>query len=917
MHRPTRKTWLLIAAGLLLVPILLLTVLHLFLPPYLASRVVPRLAAQAGIQVHRLDIRHIGWRSADLGPLHLSMAPQWQVTVAAVQLNYAPADLLRRKLAAIVISAPRIQLRWPTTADAPRPEQHIADRPVAIIGQLSAWLQQADLPVSVDRLMVENGLLAIDRNGQLSDMPFDLEMRASEMAAGLIEGRARLGGHGTAAHLSAALAIADGQSVLSLSGEGLALAVLAPFLPAEPAMTAAGRMDFTARVQGSSDPPSLGHIDLQARLEATRVAMPELGLGHLRDAEGAPLPIEARLTTTAQGDWQWRLGPLRLDGPMRLDVVDLAGTLAYENGKWHATAGWTTLLPAQPITLDDPMGGHLAAPISLAWEATAHPDEDGIRFAVHGATPAAAAYADLRLDRPTEARLNAKALRFNIAGFYAAGALTTHAAAILTNLRIRREEMEGRCPEVTITGDLDTRQGPRINGKAIFDGLTVQRGSLGVELPANQATFRLQQAGDNGAQDRWQIEGELRMDKGRLNETAHELGMQDLSVRLPFQWPPTTALSAGTLKSGAISWRKAVLGHLEGRLGQLPDGGWVELTHQSKLFPGLNVLIDSRLNGPDLKMTLTVPSYRPAQDLDLGRLIPEAAGFRINGRVSASAEGGFESGALRSSGRIQVEAGRVHHPQSGLRLDGIVTEVGFTDLQTLRTAPAQQLRVARMRLGQVAADDLRMAFQLEPAGTLFIENLTLEWARGRMQTQAFRLNPQRMTLATTIHGDRLDLAMVLNQLGIADGSGEGTVNGSIPVSWQEGRLRFDDGFLYSTPGQGGTIQLRGLELPLDGLPPGAPQRTQLDIATEALRDYSYNWAKLYLASSNGELLVRLQLDGKPNRLLPFAYDPQTGGFQRYAGEGQADFQGIGIDINFRTPLDRIMDYKTLWTPGGA
>jgi hypothetical protein len=157
---------------------------------------------------------------------------------------------------------------------------------------------------------------------------------------------------------------------------------------------------------------------------------------------------------------------------------------------------------------------------------------------------------------------------------------------------------------------------------------------------------------------------------------------------------------------------------------------------------------------------------------------------------------------------------------------------------------------------------------------------------------------------------------VLEQLGGAEASGDGAVNGRIPVRWQNGRLRFDDGFLYSTPSQAGTIKLRGMDLPLEGLAPGSPQRTQLDIATEALKDYSYEWAKLNLTSQNGDLLLRLELDGRPNRLLPFAYDPQTGSFQRYAGEGQAEFKGIRIDLNFRTPLDRILDYKTLWTPRG-
>jgi hypothetical protein len=96
------------------------------------------------------------------------------------------------------------------------------------------------------------------------------------------------------------------------------------------------------------------------------------------------------------------------------------------------------------------------------------------------------------------------------------------------------------------------------------------------------------------------------------------------------------------------------------------------------------------------------------------------------------------------------------------------------------------------------------------------------------------------------------------------------------------------------------------------LPPDAPQHTQLDIATEALKDYTYKWARLYLESDDRDLLIKLQFDGKPNRLLPFAYDTSLGRFKRVSGEGKADFTGIGIDLNFRSPLNEILRYREIF-----
>jgi hypothetical protein len=86
----------------------------------------------------------------------------------------------------------------------------------------------------------------------------------------------------------------------------------------------------------------------------------------------------------------------------------------------------------------------------------------------------------------------------------------------------------------------------------------------------------------------------------------------------------------------------------------------------------------------------------------------------------------------------------------------------------------------------------------------------------------------------------------------------------------------------------------------------------LDIATEALKDYTYKWARLYLESEDRDLLLKLQFDGKPNRLLPFAYDTGLGRFKRVSGEGEADFTGISIDLNFRSPLNEILRYRTIF-----
>jgi hypothetical protein len=232
-------------------------------------------------------------------------------------------------------------------------------------------------------------------------------------------------------------------------------------------------------------------------------------------------------------------------------------------------------------------------------------------------------------------------------------------------------------------------------------------------------------------------------------------------------------------------------------------------------------------------------------------------------------------------------------------------------MQRMQSAPQQRLRVSRVTLGKLEAKNLKVDFRVEPPGTLFFEKVQIDWCQGKINAAAIRIIPGRDEYESILFCDRLNLSMVLKQLGAAEAQGDGTVNGRIPILWTNGRLSFDNGFLYSSPGQTGAIRLSGTQALLSGLPPDSPQHVQLDIATEALKDYTYKWAKLSVQTEDDTLLLKLQFDGKPNRLLPFAYDGQSGRFKRVAGQGLADFKGLSIDLNLRSPLNDILNYKAL------
>jgi hypothetical protein len=196
--------------------------------------------------------------------------------------------------------------------------------------------------------------------------------------------------------------------------------------------------------------------------------------------------------------------------------------------------------------------------------------------------------------------------------------------------------------------------------------------------------------------------------------------------------------------------------------------------------------------------------------------------------------------------------------------------------------------------------------------SLFIEKVQFEWSDGHVDAYAIRISPGLEDYRLILYCDRLNLAHVLEQFGAATAAGQGTVNGRIPLQYSDGKLVFHDGFLFSTPGETGKIRLKDTEILTAGIPPGTPQYVQMELAREALKDYDVTWAKLNITSEGEDVLLRMQLDGKPANPLPFVYQKQLGGFARVEAGGKGSvFQGIRLDVNFRLPLNKMLQYKEI------
>ena len=391
-------------------------------------------------------------------------------------------------------------------------------------------------------------------------------------------------------------------------------------------------------------------------------------------------------------------------------------------------------------------------------------------------------------------------------------------------------------------------------------------------------------------------------------------GMQ---AALPFQWPIEAKGKKGIFSIKAMNYQNINIGALSGTMQQTAQGLSFEGTHQNQFIPtrlfqfkGDMKLLD--LTDPQTNVHFQLATSNTKTDIDLGTFFPAATGVTINGNLAFDGDLSVGKHGINGMLNSKFNQGQVLLAQKKISIDGIRLALSIPDLPNIRSAPKQQLFFNKATIGNVEVDDGKIEFQIESLKSLFIEKSQFKWCDGNVDTYAIRVSANQQDYRLILYCDRLNMAKVLEQFGAATAVGQGTVNGRIPLRYHYGKISFDDGFLFSTPGEKGKIRLTDTEILTAGIAPNTPQYIQMELAREALKDYDVSWAKLNINSEGEDLLLKLQLDGKPANPLPFVYQKNLGGFTKIEAGGKGSiFQGIRLDVNFRLPLNQMLQYKDL------
>ena len=426
------------------------------------------------------------------------------------------------------------------------------------------------------------------------------------------------------------------------------------------------------------------------------------------------------------------------------------------------------------------------------------------------------------------------------------------------------------------------------------------------------------------------LSGTIKTENGsfsRLGTTSFK--MSGIHLNLPFAWPLGTKVPPGAFSGKEISFNGHSLASMGGEIGQNTQGMGISgmLTFPFFVpappsgesegsaavnFPHALFNLEfpfSSTSSSAMNLTWEMPAFpiTHAMVYKTGLMAQDAVFPSFNAILAA--RGNMVLGAKNRQNRLQVDLtkGSLAAADNTFEINGINASLVFDDLPRIRSAPGMVLTMDSLRFNKMAATDIHLRYTVESPTNLLLEKLSFNWCGGEVTTGATRFSTGIDAYHMRMFCHRLRFADLLQQLGSFKAVGEGSLNGQIPVSWVNGDISFDNGFLYSTPGVGGTIQVSNTEILTAGIPVNTLQFGQMDLAREALKNYTYKWARVGFNSQGEDLMVKLEFDGTPENILPFEYRRDMGGFVRVDAAGSGSrFQGIKLDVNLNLPFNRVM-----------
>ncbi len=381
-----------------------------------------------------------------------------------------------------------------------------------------------------------------------------------------------------------------------------------------------------------------------------------------------------------------------------------------------------------------------------------------------------------------------------------------------------------------------------------------------------------------------------------------------LKVNLPFHAPPQKTAD-GKFSIAAIRYNSMVIGKVSGTLNQTTTGIKGKIDFHSPMIKDSQPRCKGKLTTTPL--LLTTECHIPWGTLSSSNLpvFPSLnSELFFSGKIQAENKLNIDNKGMEGSIKLAIKDGFLQQGSSSIT--DLNTAITFPDINQIRSSPNQQLFIKNLSSGNIRAKNAKIRWQLEDSNTIFIEKAQMDWCGGKVEAASLRLSADNKELATTLYCDRLRLEEILGQFDIAKTSGNASLNGRLPIILNDQGIEIANGFLFSTPGKQGVIRFSSIREIRDSIP-GVNTSPYIEYSLESLKDFAYNWVKLTFNSDQGNLLIKMELDGKPATPLPYRY---KNGRMIPLDKGEKGKRGlqhpVQFNVNFHLPMQQMFRYGT-------
>lgn len=241
------------------------------------------------------------------------------------------------------------------------------------------------------------------------------------------------------------------------------------------------------------------------------------------------------------------------------------------------------------------------------------------------------------------------------------------------------------------------------------------------------------------------------------------------------------------------------------------------------------------------------------------RLIPALRGIisNANGGAEGRARFSWSPGSISSAATINLDGVSFGGPGVAVtRTEGVSGKLVFSSLSPVATAGDQSISIRKIDLDSLKLENGEMRFRMPGDDTLEIVEAEFPWFDGTIGAYNSKMTLSGGATQTQLQIDNVNLGQLLGYLNVEGLSGEGVIEGVLPISVEGGRARVDNGIL-SSKGVG-VVRYQG-----KATQAAAKSNEQSALAFEILRELRFDKLSAIIDGPlDGTLNFKILFDGR-------------------------------------------------------